>query len=258
MQDLKISIITVVYNNVFGIKQTIQSVISQTYSNIEYIIIDGGSTDGSLEIIETFNNHKILVISEKDSGIYNAMNKGWRIATGEYCLFLNSGDYLFDEIVIERAVSLIQKSAADIFFGNLHAFDEKQNWVSVFPEPVSLYYFQHSFIPHPSTFAKRSLLEKLSGFYEHYSIISDWAFFIRALLSNATFKQIDLTVTSFYMKGVSSNGEKSRIEKELLFGNEFKFLAEDFKNFERLRHFDTSVLTRLALFLSKLKMKFFG
>ena len=255
---MKISIITVVFNNFSQIKKTIDSVINQTYNNIEYIIIDGGSTDGSKELIEQFASKIDYFISEEDNGIYHAMNKGWKKATGEYCLFLNSGDYLYNYDVIAEVVTKIEELNFDIFLGNLFAFDETQSWISKFEEPVSLYYFQHNFIPHPATFTKRDLLEKVDGFYEHYVLISDWAFFINCFLQKATFKQIDITVTAFYMKGSSSNGELSLKDRTALFNNEFKFLKEDFEHFERLRHFDTSFITRMARAVSSLKMKYFG
>lgn len=257
MKEL-ISIITINFQNSKGLDETIKSVVSQTYSNFEYIIIDGGSTDGSVEIIESYKDHITYWESEKDKGIYSAMNKGWKVATGDYCMFLNSGDYLYNDSVIQSVVDKINENSADIIFGNLFAFDENQSWVSDFLEPISLYYFHHNFIPHPSTFTKRVLLERLNGFYEHYSIISDWAFFINCLIANASFNRIDVTTTAFYMQGASSNGDKSLAEKKKLFENEFKFLSEDFKNFERLRHFDTSIVTRLARSISTLKMKYLG
>lgn len=254
----KISIITINYQNGIELERTINSVINQSYSNIEYLIIDGGSTDRSVDIINTYSNQLAYWESEKDNGIYHAMNKGWKKTKGDYCLFLNSGDYLYDDKVIENVVQKIQENPVDIIFGNLFAFDENKSFISSFTEPVTLYYFQHSFIPHPTTFIKRSLLEKLNGFYEHYKVISDWAFFVNCFLGGASFKQIDITTTAFYMNGSSSNGEIALKDRTSLFNNEFKFLAEDFKNFERLRHFDTSFITRMARTVSSLKMKYFG
>ncbi len=252
-----ISIITINYNNAVGLRKTIESVISQSNTFFEYIIIDGGSTDGSKEIIETYKNHVSYWVSEKDAGIYQAMNKGWRQATGEYCLFLNSGDYLYNENVIEQSSDLINKNSADIIYGNLFAFDETQSWISTFTNKISLYYFSNNFIPHPSTFTKRSLLIQLNGFHEHYSILSDWTFFIEAFIAKAIFSRIDLTISAFYMKGISSGSKKGLYEREQIFENELKFLREDFRNFKRLRHFDTSILTRIARKLSSIKIKYF-
>ena len=252
-----ISIITINYNNSLGLKKTIESVINQTSHDFEYIVIDGGSNDGTQEIIQEYNDKISYWISEKDTGIYQAMNKGWRQATGEYCLFLNSGDYLYDENVIQSSYNLIANNRADIIYGDLFAFDETQNWISKFTEPISLYYFSNNFIPHPSTFTKRSLLIKLNGFYEHYSILSDWIFFVEAFLSKATFFRIDLTISSFYMKGLSSGSNVGHLEREVVFNNELKFLSNDFDNFKRLNHFDTSILTRIARKISSIKIKYF-
>jgi glycosyltransferase involved in cell wall biosynthesis len=253
----RISIITINYQNQVGLLKTIHSVLDQSYPNIEYIVIDGASTDGSVDVMNSFSTKLAYSVSESDNGIYQAMNKGWKRATGEYCLFLNSGDYLYSNSVIEEVVKCIEKTSTDIVFGNLFAYDENTGFISVFSEPISLYYFQHNFIPHPAAFTKRSLLEKLNGFYEHYSLISDWAFFVNSFLQKATFKQIDVTVTAFYMKGSSSNGEVSVKDKTALFNNEFKFLKSDFENLERLRHFDTSIITKLARKVSAFKIKYF-
>lgn len=255
---MKISIITVVYNNVTQIQKTIDSVLLQTYSDIEYIVIDGASTDGSVEIINSYSTYLNYFISENDSGIYQAMNKGWRKATGDYCLFLNSGDFLYKDTVIEDMVRCIEAEPADIIFGNLFAYDDKTSYISVFKEPISLYYFQHNFIPHPATFSKRTILEKLNGFYENYKLISDWAFFVNCFLYRATFKQVNITVTAFYMKGSSSNKETSLNDRTRLFQNEFKFLTKDFEHYERLRHFETSMVTKLARKVSLIKIKYFG
>lgn len=258
MKDLKptISIITINYQNKDGLAKTISSVVSQSYKDFEFLVIDGGSSDGSKELIESYTDKITYWISEKDNGIYHAMNKGWKAATGEYCLFLNSGDYLYNKKVMQNAYDLITNNKADIIYGDLYAFDEKQNWVSSFTDPISLYYFSHSFIPHPSTFTKRSLLIKLNGFYEHYSILSDWIFFIEAFIAKALFCRIDLTVSAFYMKGISSSSNIGHLEKIGVFENELKFLKNDFDNFKRLKHFDTSILTRIAGKISALKIKY--
>ncbi|MEI6523519.1 MAG: glycosyltransferase family 2 protein [Bacteroidota bacterium] len=252
-----LSIITINYQNKLGLEKTINSVISQTNKQFEYIIIDGGSSDGSLETINNYKSYLKYWESQKDDGIYSAMNKGWKKASGQYCLFLNSGDYLYNENVLDEVIKCIDNCPADIVYGSLFAFDENRSFISTFTEPISLYYFQHSFIPHPATFIKKSLLENLNGFYEHYSVISDWAFFVRCFLNNANFQQVDIITTSFYMNGSSSNIEVAMKDKEALFNNEFKFLKQDFKNLERLRHFDTSIITRIARKVSSLKIKYF-
>lgn len=112
----KLSIITVNLNNREGLRKTIESVICQSFSDYEYIIIDGGSTDGSKELIELYQNKVTYWISETDKGIYNAMNKGIKTGKGDYCLFLNSGDWLVNSTVIEKEFS--DSKQADIIYGN--------------------------------------------------------------------------------------------------------------------------------------------
>jgi len=118
-----LSVITIVYNNVQDIERTIQSVVQQTYPHIEYIIIDGASTDGTLQVIASYRNHIRQLISEPDAGIYDAMNKGLRLAKGDYVLFMNSGD----EIYAPNTVSQVFSSAshADIYYGETEMIDQK-------------------------------------------------------------------------------------------------------------------------------------
>lgn len=116
----KISIITVVYNAVTLLEQTIVSVLEQEYSSIEYIIIDGGSSDGTVALIQRYAPHPIVWVSEKDGGIYDAMNKGWRLATGEWIVFLNAGDFLVNPYVVAMVASSITKDAKlDLVYGGI-------------------------------------------------------------------------------------------------------------------------------------------
>lgn len=252
------SVITINFQNVQGLKKTIESVAKQTSTDFEYIVIDGGSTDGSTDLIQENCNIISYWESKVDNGIYHAMNKGWKNAKGKFCIFLNSGDHFFDSNVLQMAKNFIQHVDADIYYGNLFAYDSKQSWISKFDEPISLYYFQHNFIPHPSTFIKRNILMNLGGYYEHYKTISDWAFFVRAFLADVRFVRMDIVISAFLMQGTSSNVDISNEDRNKLFNNEFKFLENDFLHFERLRHFDTSILTRFARILSSIKIKYFG
>jgi len=118
----KISIITVVYNDVAGIGRTIRSVMEQTYRNVEYIVVDGLSTDGTLDAIEAYRGRIAVLISEKDDGIYHAMNKGLAAATGDYLLFLNSGDELYEATTLEKVFSGPER--ADIYYGGTKLMDE--------------------------------------------------------------------------------------------------------------------------------------
>lgn len=115
---MKISVITINYNNHDGLKKTIQSVVSQSYNDIEYIIIDGGSTDGSVDLIKEYNDKIDYWISETDNGCYHAMNKGVKVASGEYVIFMNSGDYFYADDIIEYFVN--SNPSEDVLCGNTY------------------------------------------------------------------------------------------------------------------------------------------
>jgi glycosyltransferase involved in cell wall biosynthesis len=115
---VKVSIITIVFNRKLEIEQTIQSVINQTYSDIEYIIVDGGSTDGTVDIIKGYQTKLAKFISETDKGIYDAINKGINLATGDIIGLIHAGDILFDDLVISKIVQHFHKTGADILYGN--------------------------------------------------------------------------------------------------------------------------------------------
>ena len=128
---MKLSIITINLNNKNGLSETISSVIAQTFTDYEYIIIDGQSTDGSLEVIKQNANHINQWISENDHGIYNAMNKGLNLAKGEYCLFLNSGDSLYDSDVLQVLFS--QSFTEDIISGGIELYSHTKKWYHCCP-----------------------------------------------------------------------------------------------------------------------------
>jgi len=131
----KLSIITVNLNNAEGLRKTIESVVSQTYTDYEYIIIDGGSTDGCVEIIKQYEDKITYWVSEPDKGIYNAMNKGILKAKGEYCQFLNSGDWLIKESILHDIFSILP--IADIIYGN----EQTEKGIRTYPENPSFNFF---------------------------------------------------------------------------------------------------------------------
>jgi glycosyltransferase involved in cell wall biosynthesis len=199
----KLSIITINKNNYSGLIHTIQSVISQSFKEFEYLIIDGGSADGSKEFIEQIGEHLTYWISEPDNGIFHAMNKGILKSTGEYCLFLNSGDWLVDENVVSDFCK--QDFTEDIVAGSV--FDA-QNIDGHCPQPfadkLTYDFFVHDSLSHPATFIKRELFDRFGLYNENYKIVSDWEFFFKALIlhncSYAVFKRI---ITNFDHKGIS-------------------------------------------------------
>ena len=195
------SIITVNRNNADGLKKTIVSVINQTYDDYEYIIIDGNSTDDSVKVIKQFSDKVTYWISEPDGGIYNAMNKGISVSTGDYLLFLNSSDVFYDERVLE----LVDKNHhnCDLIIGRESlggasptVFNLKViTMMSLFQKPL----------PHQATFINRKLFIN-TRYDEKYKIVADWKFWIqKIIIENCSYEYIDVVIDVFDMNGVSLN-----------------------------------------------------
>ncbi len=203
--ERKLSIISVNYNNAAGLQKTIESVVAQTFRNFEFIIIDGNSTDTSVDIIKRYADHLNYWISEPDKGTYHAMNKGIKIAKGEYCYFLNSGDYLFDSTVIERIFA--EKADADIISGNVLKMRPNNKFRRVSsPETISLHKLCIHSLPHQATLIKRSLFDEIGYYNESYKIVSDWEFFLKALsLHDKSYQHIDVDFSFFKLDGISSS-----------------------------------------------------
>ncbi|QIP13898.1 glycosyltransferase [Spirosoma aureum] len=201
----KISIITINLNDKYGLEKTIKSVISQTFTNVEFILIDGGSVDGSQEVIRSFNHRIHCWISELDRGIYHAMNKGIERATGQYCLFLNSGDWLVDENVLERCFA--NEQMADLLIGGCYLSKAGRLIHTYKPtNELTLQSFYGATIPHQATFIKRVLFEQLGAYSETYKIHGDYEFWIRALiLHQCTIAVIDTIVTDYNLDGLSNS-----------------------------------------------------
>lgn len=203
---MRLSIITINLNNRKGLQRTIDSVISQTFHDFEWIVIDGGSTDGSKELLEQYANHFAYWVSEPDKGIYNAMNKGIQMANGDYSLFLNTGDYLRETAILDKVFSVFP--GGDIIYGNLSLiYNGKEKEKRLYPNNPSFYdIYQHS-LPHPSTFIKTSLL-KNSPYDEQFRIAADWKFFLKMALDSIEFHHIEIFVSCFDLQGVSSTNTK--------------------------------------------------
>lgn len=226
----KISIITINYNNMDGLSKTIQSVVAQSYPNIEYLVIDGGSVDESKHIIRAQEEKIAHWVSEPDSGIYNAMNKGIMAATGEYLLFINSGDVLVNNEVIADLTR--QKPVADLICGNL-IFEKEagpEEWIPA--DELSFKTFLYSTIPHPSTMIKRQLFNIVGMYNENNKIVSDWEFFLLAVCKhNCTYQHVDIFVTQYSDGGVSSNPQNfSTIdeERQLVLNKYFPYFIKDY------------------------------
>ena len=206
---MKLSIITVNYNDAEGLERTIRSVISQTFRDYEFIIIDGGSTDGSVGVIKQYEGYIDYWVSEPDGGIYPGMNKGLRQAKGEYLNFMNGGDCYHSSDVLETIFAL--DSHADIITGE-HAENGLRN---VGKDGVTMLDLYKWAIDHQASFIKREVALR-HPYDEKYRIVSDWKFFIEALvLENCSFFYTDTIVVDFDMKGISNtNSTLDRQERE--------------------------------------------
>jgi glycosyltransferase involved in cell wall biosynthesis len=225
MDNPFLSIITINFNNVEGLKKTIASVISQKFTKLEYIVIDGASTDGSAEYLETLNVPLLNWTSETDTGIYNAMNKGIEKSNGEYLLFLNSGDVLNGPKALEAFISH-EEFSGDVIYGDYKFGDGYKRY----PDTLYPAYFIKTSLPHQSTFFKRRVFEEMGGYDESYRMGADRAFYIKCYLSGKyTFKHVPYFLTLFDLSGLSNdpeekilkNQEDSRMMKEL-YGDDFE------------------------------------
>lgn len=207
-----LSIITINLNNASGLRKTIESVVSQTSTDFEYIIIDGGSTDGSIDIIEEFENKISYWISESDSGIYHAMNKGIQAAKGDYCQFLNSGDWLNAPGVILKMLYTLPDCS--IYYGNMlkqmpdgTVFCDKSGQGN-----ITMFSFYRGSLNHSPALIKRSLFSKYGLYDENLKIVSDWKWYLITVgLNNESVNYIDMVVTCFNMSGISNSSPE--IEK---------------------------------------------
>lgn len=195
----KYSIITVCYNDREGLEKTILSTINQTFKNFEYIVVDGGSNDGSKDVIEKYKNHFSWWCSERDGGIYPAMNKGVRHSSGEYCLFMNAGDCFINEHVLEDVVK--QGKTTDIVSG--YSISNKTNSYTYPHDNNILRLLLHGTLPHQATFIKREVLLQLP-YDENFKIVSDCKFWIEAILiHHCSWSFIDTSINIQDMNGVS-------------------------------------------------------
>lgn len=271
---MKLSIITINYNNTEGLRRTLASVASQTFRDYEHIIVDGGSTDGSVEVIREYEQSlasrlsplasNLKWLSEPDSGIYNAMNKGIEIAlgrrvvnafnrselvedknkgikmaNGEYLLFLNSGDYLVDADTLKNVFE--NANDVDIIYGDrINVYEDgSQKKVNYFPDKITGSFMYHSMISHQASFIKSDLFVKYGWYREDLKYASDWEFFLKTfLLYNCTYQHIHQYVVYFDCLGISSvadNNKEMWEERKRVFAETLPAFAEDYVLMEHYR-----------------------
>lgn len=219
---MKLSIITINRNNADGLRKTIESVLSQTYRNIEYILIDGASTDGSLDVIKSsalqVEGLDFKWISEPDNGIYNAMNKGIKKATGDYIQILNSGDVLASPDVTERMAAALSEGA-DILYGNMIKKDYATGKVIGKSGEVeySLRNYYTGTMNHDCCYIRRDLFEKYGLYDENLKIVSDWKWFLKTIgLGKVKPVYVDIDVTIFDASGISESNLELRSKERRL------------------------------------------
>jgi glycosyltransferase involved in cell wall biosynthesis len=231
-----LSIITINFNNADGLKKTIESVVNQTYTDFEYIIIDGGSTDGSVSLIEQYQKHIACWVSEADRGIYHAMNKGIQRARGRYLQFLNSGDYLVSPTVTGQMLS--GEPQCSFLYGNrLREIGEKLHVEKSYQgRQITLMDMCRSTFYHSTAYIHTSMFTKYGLYDEALKIVSDWKFFLIAIgLHNESVVYKDVDMVWFDSTGISSTDtqldkyERMKVLEETLPPN----ILPDYKEFIR-------------------------
>lgn len=205
-----LTIVTINKNNAGGLRRTILSILPLLSAEVRYLVIDGASCDGSLEVAQSLlaRHDHVRIISEMDAGIYDAMNKGWKLSSSEYVAFLNSGD----EVVADAYGSLLAALAdrhSDVVYGRVFIARECGARLGLHERHPR--HLRSDTLPHPATAVRRALLMQLGGFNERFRITADRDFFIRAYKQQASFLYVPVTLAVFYLGGVSS-GWKAELE----------------------------------------------
>jgi len=260
---IKLSIITINYNDASGLQKTLESVACQTYADFEQIIIDGGSSDGSKEIIYQFADLPILKdkfkwVSEKDNGVYNAQNKGIEKAKGEYCLFLNAGDYFVNNRVLEDVFSY--ELTSDVIYGNLIVMlGEKVVGKSKGKAHTTFLDIYSSNIKHQASFIKRELFNKYGLYDESLKIVADWAFFFKTIgFNEVSLQYVDIDIACFDNNGISNNNsELCKVERQKVLDQYMPALMQEdyllLQKYRGIRNIDKSKYgTMLFRILAKL------
>lgn len=222
----KLSIITINFNNLPGLKITTESIINQSINDFEYIVIDGGSTDGSFEFLKNLATEiskiKFKWISERDNGIYHAMNKGIKLAEGEFVQFVNSGDVLVDVNVARQMLAAVN-SDDQIVYGNMikplpKGLFRDKGFGGRKPTMIDFYY---GTLNHSPALIRRSLFEKYGFYDESLRIVSDWKWYLKVIiLSDVAIKYIPVDVTLFDMSGISNSNRKLEVDERNLVLND--------------------------------------
>jgi len=224
----KISIITVNYNNREGLQKTIYSVLEQKFQDFEFIIIDGGSTDGSKQIIEECDRIDYWV-SEKDSGIYSALNKGIKAAKGKYLIFMNGGDSFYSANVLDMIKNEFNNDI-DILYGNSFFISKKKKFQVDYPDKLNFSFFYTNSLCHQAIFYKRKIFEN-NLYNEELKIVSDWEFNMKSIcIENKSYKHINVIICNYDLDGISHHQKESdKKEREKVLHKYFSAFIDDYE-----------------------------
>ena len=238
---MRLSIITINWNNATGLEKTMQSVATQSFKEFEYIIVDGASTDGSIEVVKLYESQfaHLKWVSESDSGIYNAMNKGIRMASGDFIQILNSGDSLAKEDVTERMLTALgETDAPSILYGNMvKCFPDGYRMVdkSFAGQEITMLGMYTGTLNHDPAYIRRDLFDKYGYYDESLKIVSDWKWYLQAIiLGDEKPKYVDMDVTLFDMTGISeTNKELDKEERKKVLEQLFpKTILADYEKYD--------------------------
>lgn len=226
---MKISVITVCLNAEETIEETILSIESQAYKNVEHIIIDGASTDNTVAIINKHKDDLAHFISEPDKGLYDAMNKALKLASGDFIIFLNANDTFYDENVLNTVVETLEKNSdVKILYGDILNLCKKRKISKIqnYNNISDIFFFVNENICHQCIFYHKSLFEKYGYYSQDYKIYSDWDFNLKCIVEKKVcIKYLPLVISKFQLGGISSSGNNLEIlknEKKLLTNKYFK------------------------------------
>lgn len=232
---MKLSIITINLNHAGGLQRTFRSIIEQSFQDFEYILIDGDSNDGSIEVIDSFRHRINHMLVEGDSGIYNAMNKGIQLASGDYLLFLNSGDALYSNKTLKSIIPNLRNEK--IIYGDLIWRDGLR---TCYPSHLQFSFLKKRSLPHQASFIKKEVFDHVGLYDENLRITGDWKFFLSAICKfNVSYKKIDQIIAIQEPGGISDSvnrniGVEILKEKYSVLTKEFETFTEDYKDLERI------------------------
>lgn len=229
---IKLTIITINYNNNSGLIKTIESIINQSWIDYEFIIVDGGSTDESVATIKLYEKYINYWVSEKDNGVYDAMNKAIQIAKGSYVNFMNSGDYYFTDTVLEEIKEKFSSNVGVLYGDSFYFNDEGYDKIEKTPAILSFSHFVNSGINHQASFIKRDLFFKYFIYNTMYKISADWEFFLYVICKkNESYEHLGKTICYYDFSGISASPQNLNLyhsEREFILKKHFPLFYDDF------------------------------